>query len=167
MDLLNTTSETECTTLLSQCCASHRWVAAMLAMRPYHSPASVLDAAEDCWHKLEETDWLEAFDAHPKIGDPDSLKQKYRDTHSMAKGEQSGVDAASESVIEALADANQQYEGRFGFIFIVCATGKSAAEMLHLLNQRLNNARDQELQIAAAEQLKITLIRLEKLTNPS
>lgn len=112
---------------------------------------------------MQEPDWLEAFDGHPKIGDPASLKKKYHSTQALASEEQSGVREATDQHIADLAKANQSYLDRFGFIFIICATGKTAEEMLGTILDRLNNTRDQELRIAAKEQLKITHIRLENL----
>lgn len=112
---------------------------------------------------LSDEDWLQAFDAHPKIGDVTSLKKKYANTHSLASGEQSATAAADESVLQRLKNGNDAYADKFGFIFIVCATGKSADEMLALLEARLPNTRAQEIENAAREQAKITHIRLDKL----
>jgi 2-oxo-4-hydroxy-4-carboxy-5-ureidoimidazoline decarboxylase len=125
----------------------------------------VYAAADAIWLKLDRADWLEAFTHHPKIGDMDSLRAKFATTKEWAAGEQSGVNAANEEVLRGLADGNREYEQRFGHIFIVCATGKSAQEMLTLLRARLHNEADKELRIAAGEQAKITRIRLEKLLN--
>ena len=104
-----------------------------------------------------------AFEAHPKIGDIKSLKAKYASTEALASGEQAGARVAPEAVLQRLKDGNDAYLHKFGFIFIVCATGKSAEQMLELLEQRLPNSREQELRIAAEEQAKITHIRLDKL----
>jgi len=104
-----------------------------------------------------------AFEAHPQIGDINSLRQKYAATKKMAAGEQNSVNDASESVLTSLVKGNQDYLNKFGFIFIVFASGKSAAQMLSLLQTRLVNSRTQELENAAAEQNKITLLRLKKL----
>ena len=108
-------------------------------------------------------DWKEAFAHHPKIGDFESLKKKFASTRGWAEQEQSGSQNASMAVLQALALANQTYENRFGYIFIVCATGKSAEEMLKILESRLNHDPKIEIKIAAQEQDKITKIRLEKL----
>ena len=150
-------------TAFMQCCVAERWVQAMTMARPFESVKQLLDLADSFWEALGEADFLQAFEGHPKIGDVTSLRQKYASTKQLAAGEQASVNDASESVIQALAVGNQQYEQRFGFIFIVCATGKSAAEMLALLQTRLGHEREQELLIAAAEQAKITRIRLHKL----
>jgi 2-oxo-4-hydroxy-4-carboxy-5-ureidoimidazoline decarboxylase len=104
---------------------------------------------------------------HPRIGDVSKLREKYKATATWSSQEQRGVQEASEEVLQGLADGNREYEARFGFIFLVCATGKSAGEMLALLRERMNNEPEAELRIAAGEQAKITRIRLEKLlTSP-
>ena len=133
----------------------------MLARRPFGSQAALLAAAREEWFALSERDWLEAFSHHPKIGDRASLAARFPATHDLSAREQSGVASASARVIDELADANQTYLERFGFIFIVCATGKSAAEMLALLRARLPNDRATELRNAAEEQAKITALRLQ------
>ena len=148
--------------LISQCCAAKHWAQLMVEGRPYADLASLLDAAEHIWAGMAETDLLEAFLAHPKIGNVDSLREKYASTKTLAAGEQSSVNNAEESILSALAEGNQRYIERNGFIFIVCATGKSAAQMLSLLSERLANSRARELQIAAEEQSKITALRLHK-----
>jgi 2-oxo-4-hydroxy-4-carboxy-5-ureidoimidazoline decarboxylase len=121
------------------------------------------DLAEEKWYECTQADWKEAFQHHPKIGNIQSLKEKYSDTKEWASNEQSGVEAANDNTLAALAEANEMYEKKFGYIFIVCATGKSAAQMLDILNSRLPNDEATEIQIAAEEQLKITKLRLEKL----
>jgi 2-oxo-4-hydroxy-4-carboxy-5-ureidoimidazoline decarboxylase len=146
-----------------RCCGSRRWADAMTAGRPFTSANGVYRAADVIWASLGRTDWLEAFAAHPRIGDLDSLRKKFASTADWASGEQAGVAGAADDVITSLADGNRDYEAKFGYIFIVCATGKTAAEMLAILRQRLPNTPDSELRIAAAEQAKITRLRLEKL----
>lgn len=115
------------------------------------------------WEQTTESDWMEAFSHHPKIGDVKSLEKKFASTAAWASGEQASVNEASQEVIQKLAKGNEDYEKKFGFIFIVCATGKSAPEMLELLEIRLPHEREKELRIAANEQNKITHIRLDKL----
>ena len=146
-----------------QCCTSDTWIARMVADRPYANAEALRAAADRNWQGLAEADYLQAFDGHPKIGDVSSLKAKYANTKALAAGEQSSVNQASDEIIEKLAEGNSTYEEKFGFIFIVCATGKSAAEMCDLLYARLPNDRDTELKNAAEEQHKIFHIRLEKL----
>ena len=132
----------------------------MLARRPFGSDGALKAAARDEWLALGEADWLEAFSHHPQIGDRAALAARFPATHDLSAREQSGVNAASAKVIDELAQANATYLDRFGFIFIVCATGKSAVEMLQLLRDRLGNDRATELRIAAEEQAKITALRL-------
>ncbi len=145
------------------CCTSTNWGQLMEASRPFSDQKQLKDKALAHWQTLTKNDFLEAFDGHPKIGDVTSLKMKYANTKDLASNEQSGVNHASDTIIEELAVYNQTYERRYGFIFIVCATGKSAEEMLAILKERINNEPNDELQIAAREQAKITNIRLEKL----
>jgi len=135
----------------------------MIAGGDFVSDDELMSRSGDVWAGLEETDYLEAFWAHPRIGDVDSLREKYANTKAIAGGEQAGVDSADEATLMRLAAANDEYVDKFGFIFIVCATGKSAKQMLEILEARLPNGRDAEIANAAAEQLKITKIRLEKL----
>lgn len=146
--------------LLGRACGATRWIERMAARRPFGSRDALLAAAREEWTSLDERDWREAFAHHPKIGDRAALAARFPATHDLSAREQSGVAGASDVVLDALADANRRYEARFGCIFIVCATGLSAAQMLDALNQRLCNPPEEELRIAAAEQLKITLLRL-------
>lgn len=145
------------------CCASQSWAAGLVFKRPYQTADELNLASAQVWRALQEDDYLEAFDGHPKIGDPDSLKQRYAGTHAMASNEQSGVNGAPENIIQELASLNHEYEEKFGFIFIVCASGKTAEQMLELIQIRLLNSRAIELSNAADEQLKITTIRLAAL----
>lgn len=148
---------------LLRCCGSAMWVEKLIESRPYASEIELYNASDRIWQSLGSQDWLEAFSHHPKIGDLESLKTKFASTSDWASGEQGGVALASERVIEELAAGNTAYEEKFGYIFIVCATGKTAGEMLALLQERLLNAPDVEIQRAMAEQNKITRLRLEKL----
>ena len=150
---------------LFKCCGSTAWVNKMLPFFPAEDLIEILEDAEEQWYQCSEDDWLEAFTHHPKIGDVESLKKKFASTATWASGEQSGAAAASQQTLEALAKCNDEYEQKFGYIFIVCATGKSAAEMLQLLQQRLPNNPSEEIKIAADEQNKITKLRIEKLLN--
>jgi 2-oxo-4-hydroxy-4-carboxy-5-ureidoimidazoline decarboxylase len=159
----NLLSETERYDALFKCCGSKAWANLMLTVFPVDSLADLLISADEKWAQCEEEDYLEAFTHHPKIGDKNSLKEKFAATAAWASNEQSGVNTAPDDVIDALAKGNQDYEEKFGYIFIVCATGKSASEMLWLLESRLPNDPDKEIEIAAGEQAKITRIRLEKL----
>ena len=149
--------------LLQQCCGSSAWVNKMLPVFPVEDLVELLDAAEEKWYGCTEDDWREAFTHHPKIGDINSVKEKFANTAQWAAGEQSKVKNAEEDTLHQLSKANEEYQNKFGFIYIVCATGRSAEDMLTDLETRLSNAEAEELKIAAAEQLKITRLRLEKL----
>ena len=151
---------------LRRCCGSARWVEAMAARRPFSDPAALYAAADEVWAGLGPSDWSEAFSHHPRIGDKEALRARFASTRQWAAGEQAGVEAASEETLDALARGNRDYEVRFGHIFIVCATGKGAEEMLGLLRTRLAHDPETERRVAAAEQAKITRLRLEKLLNP-
>jgi 2-oxo-4-hydroxy-4-carboxy-5-ureidoimidazoline decarboxylase len=142
-------------TALARCCASHQWVNQMLAGRPYASDPELHQAAEHEWWTLDRGDWLEAFAAHPRIGQ--------RSTDAWSSGEQRGVTGAGADLHLALRQDNGLYERRFGHVYLVCATGRGAAELLADLKARLGNDPDTELRVAAAEQVKITRMRLEKL----
>ena len=149
--------------LFLQCCTSERWIKSMVNARPYANSQDVRSQADDNWRELGEEDYLQAFEGHPKIGDVGSLKAKYANTKELAAGEQSGMTVAGDDVINTLAEGNLDYEQKFGFIFIVCATGKSAQQMSDLLQARLPNERTTELGNAAEEQRKIFQIRLNQL----
>jgi 2-oxo-4-hydroxy-4-carboxy-5-ureidoimidazoline decarboxylase len=158
---LNALPQAEARSAFLRCCGSTRWADAMTAGRPFATAAELSAAANEVWTRLDRADWLEAFAAHPRIGDLEALRKKY--SGDWCAGEQGGVAGADETVLRGLAEGNRRYEERFGYIFIVCATGKPAAEMLALLTARLANDPETELRIAAAEQAKITRLRLEKL----
>jgi len=163
LDELNTLPDTQAANLFRDCCAAELWVLGMVRGRPFLSRDELLEHCQRLWPTLTEEDWLQAFDAHPKIGDVDSLRQKYASTKALASGEQAGARDADEAVLQRLQQGNDDYLEKFGFIFIVCATGKSAQEMLALLEARLPNGRELELENAAREQARITELRLEKL----
>jgi 2-oxo-4-hydroxy-4-carboxy-5-ureidoimidazoline decarboxylase len=150
---------------LLTCCTSKNWANKLSDARPFIDVDALLASSDAIWHDLQtvEANLLEAFDGHPQIGNVASLKEKYRNTQSSAAHEQSGANNAADDVLEALAKGNQDYLDKFGFIFIVFATGKSAQQMLDLLLARLPNDRATELANAAAEQNKITHLRLTKL----
>ncbi|HEX8248602.1 MAG TPA: 2-oxo-4-hydroxy-4-carboxy-5-ureidoimidazoline decarboxylase [Pyrinomonadaceae bacterium] len=145
------------------CCGSRQWAQMMTATRPFADIAALLEKAEQIWRGLDARDRLEAFAAHPKIGARRAAPKQQAQSAEWSSGEQSGTHSAAESVLDALAEANRLYEEKFGYIFIVCATGKSAEEMLEICRRRLNNDAETELQTAAEEQRKITEIRLKKL----
>jgi 2-oxo-4-hydroxy-4-carboxy-5-ureidoimidazoline decarboxylase len=158
---LNALCDEDATEAFLACCGARRWAEQMTACRPYVDETQLLASAREVWHGLEPADWRQAFAAHPQIGDEPSLSAK---TAAWSAGEQAGMAGAADATRTALAAANRMYRKRFGWIFIVCATGKSADEMLTLLRQRLDNDPAEELRVAAAEQEKITLLRLNKLS---
>jgi len=167
-------SEDDARRRLSASCGSSTWVERMMQRRPFGSTDALLAAARDEWFALGEDDWREAFRHHPKIGDREALRARsgvpaartlrggvvFPHTAHLSAQEQRGVSGAPDHILDALAEGNRKYEDTFGFIFIVCATGKSAAEMLGLLRARLPNPPDREIRIAASEQAKITELRL-------
>lgn len=148
---------------LLKCCGSARWVEKMMEQAPYRELALMEYYAQKIWWECSEADWLEAFAHHPRIGSKEVLAEKFAATAHWAAREQEGTAVASQDVLDALLEANDAYQQQFGFIFIVCATGKSAAEMLAILQARLSNTREAEIKIAAGEQEKITTIRLKAL----
>jgi 2-oxo-4-hydroxy-4-carboxy-5-ureidoimidazoline decarboxylase len=163
LEVINTWTEAQARESFGRCCGSECWSRAMALARPFESEAALVDTAERIWWGLSRADWLEAFAAHPRIGDLQSLRARFATTAAWASREQSAVDGAAETVLNELAGGNRQYEERFGYIFIVCATGKTADEMLELLRARLTNDPVAEIKIAAGEQMKITKIRLERI----
>lgn len=163
LDELNALPAPEAEAAFRRCCGSAAWAAAMAAARPFASLAAMTERANALWDALGRDDRLEAFAAHPRIGDLDRLRRKYAATADWSSREQGGVAGAPDAVLERLASGNRAYEARFGYLFLVCATGKSAAELADLLDQRLANDPDTEWTVACAEQAKIMTLRLEKL----
>jgi 2-oxo-4-hydroxy-4-carboxy-5-ureidoimidazoline decarboxylase len=163
LDQLNHLPTQDAWTAFERCCGASAWVEHMCGARPFRSPQALAEAAERGFELLGPDDWREAFAHHPRIGDVAALREKFAATAHWAGDEQKGASSADDATIEALAAGNRDYEARFGFIFIVCATGKSASEMLALLQARLPQKPETELKIAAEEQRKITRLRLEKL----
>jgi allantoicase len=162
--VLNAMSVDDARAALLRCCGATRWAGWMLAQRPFASTEALLKAAAGVWGEMQRADCLEAFSHHPEIGgDLAALEARFPTTASWSSSEQSGIAGAGRGTLEALRDGNAEYSARFGHVFLVCATGKTAAEMLALLRARLPNDPETELRVAAAEQAKITRIRLEKL----
>jgi 2-oxo-4-hydroxy-4-carboxy-5-ureidoimidazoline decarboxylase len=150
------------------CCGSKVWAREMVARRPFQNEAALIAASDEAWRKLNESDWMEAFNSHPRIGESNapgptaerSSVQQY--SLAWAMQEQKEVADAGDAVKIALAEGNREYETKFGRIFIVCATGRSAAELLEILRRRLQNEAGTELREAAEQQRQITQIRLKK-----
>lgn len=145
------------------CCGSQTWARRMTESRPFNTLEDLFATAERTWFALSAADHLEAFAAHPRIGSKKAAATQKKRAADWSAGEQSGVSAASDAVKDQLAEANRLYENKFGFIFIVCATDKSADEMLAICRARIGNSAETELKLAAVEQWKITEIRLNKL----
>src|SRR5689334_6745695 len=141
---------------LLKCCGSKKWAREMVHGRPYESLDALIANANETWWSLQPSDWLEAFRSHPKIGEKKAASE-------WSRQEQSGVGNASREAIDELSALNRAYEQKFGFIFIICASGKSSEEMLSTLRERLGHDAELELRIAATEQSKITELRLKKL----
>ncbi len=156
LEWLNSLPEDNAREELHRCCGSLKWARAVALARPFETDAELFARAETEWRALDRKDMLEAFSHHPRIGGS-QVKTDW------AKQEQSGVTGAASNVLDELARLNEEYEKKFGFVYLVCATGKSAPEMLGLLVRRMGNQPDDEFPIAAGEQLKIMRIRLEKL----
>ena len=150
---------------LFNCCGSAKWVKQLLNYFPFENEELLFDLTRMAWYETcEKIDFLEAFSHHPRIGDVNSLRKKLANTKHWAGAEQAGVKEAQEKTIQELVKWNEKfYFQKFGYIFIVCATGKTADEMLQLLKARMDHTKSEELHVAMGEQFKITLIRLKKL----
>ena len=144
------------------CCGSTAWARALANRRPLENEDFLLAVSDQIWRGLRPSDWLEAFCKHPRIGEPSAPPTASRQSVAWSVEEQQTVGTAVESIRDALAEANREYERRFGRIFIVCASGKLAPEMLDILRRRLHNDEATELEEAAEEQRKITHLRLKK-----
>jgi OHCU decarboxylase len=160
---LNALSKQEAIRELKSCCGATRWAEQMVNRRPFATGDELAAAADEIWWSLSSDDWLEAFHAHPRIGEKKAASVASAQSLQWSDKEQAGVRNASEETSELLTRLNREYEARFGHIFIVCATGKSSEEMLAILRQRMGNEPATELRIAAGEQAKITRLRLKKL----
>ncbi len=152
---LNERTDEEAREALRKCCGADAWVDGVLGGRPFPSDDALFDLADQVWSTLEANDWREAFSHHPRIGE--------RRLDRAEATEQSGMDTASDGTRQALIAGNHEYEERFGHVFLICATGKSAGEMLAALEARIGNEPEVELRIAAEEQRKIMRLRLEQL----
>lgn len=148
---------------LFKCCGSSNWVEKMLRQKPFTNAQDLEEKAKICWKQCSEADFLEAFTHHPKIGDLKSLESKFNSTKNWAEKEQQSVKNTPLEVLEALRDLNEAYFEKFGFIFIIYASDKSASQMLDALKERIKNTRQQEINNSAIEQEKITILRLQKL----
>jgi OHCU decarboxylase len=165
IDLLNNAARQAAYDDLLACCGSTRWARRMEEARPFIDLTDARQRAEEIWRSLDRRDWLEAFASHPKIGERKAAGKRPAKSARWSAAEQAGVDQAASETTAALAEANRSYQEKFGYIFIVCATGKTSEEMLALCRERLDNDPEAELLIAAEEQRKITEIRLNKLVS--
>ena len=165
LEALNQLPPPEAAAALLACCGSRRWAIAMVAARPFADPDAILAKGDAVWAALAPADWLEAFAAHPRIGEGAGRAGRAgrageERAEAWSRGEQAGVEDASRARLAAL---NRDYEARFGYTFIVCATGRSGAEMMAMLERRIGNNPSDELREAAEEQRQITRLRLAKL----
>ncbi|KAJ7568564.1 hypothetical protein O6H91_01G038000 [Diphasiastrum complanatum] len=147
------------------CCGSSKFAAEMVMISPFSTLQEALQMSNDIWwNKVDIPGWLEAFAAHPRIGDVEALRKKAESNADWCKSEQSvALSTSNDHILQELAEWNRQYEAKFGFCFLICASGKSSSEILADLKERFSNRPINELQVAAAEQQKITELRLAKL----
>jgi 2-oxo-4-hydroxy-4-carboxy-5-ureidoimidazoline decarboxylase len=157
----NASEQTTALAALLSCCSASRWATQIIAMRPFSSETDFYNAADQVWATMQEPDWMQAFSAHPRIGERKAPAASAQSSE-WSSHEQAAVQLAQSKVLDELATGNALYETRFGFTYIVCATGKSAEEMLTILQRRLANDRRQELHEAAEQQRQITQLRLRK-----
>src|SRR5271155_3600899 len=142
------------------CCGSRAWAQGIAALRPLPDAATLFDSSDKIWQTLDASDWLQAFNTHPRIGDRSAPREASKRSGHWSSQEQSEAAEAADSVKQRLVDGNQAYERKFGRTFIICATGKSAADILRHLHRRLDNDAAAELLVAAEEQRQITQLRL-------
>lgn len=157
----NSADEESATEAMLACCGARRWAAGMVALRPIASVFALSEAADCVWATMGEADWLEALACHPRIGESKSPSQSQKSA-GWSHQEQAGTAGAAGNIMRELAEGNALYEERFGFTYIVCATGKGADEMLAILKRRLASDRMAELKEAAEQQRQIMQIRLGK-----
>jgi allantoicase len=162
----NTLTPAAAEAALRACCGSSRWIEWMREGQPYATVADLLATADATWSWTSSDDWHEAFRAHPRIGEKKAAAGQDATAKAWSSAEQSGTQGATDAMRAELAEINRAYEARFGFIYIVCATGRSLDEMLTLARARMKNDPAAELRVAAAEQHRITRLRLEKLLEP-
>jgi OHCU decarboxylase len=161
LDAWNKGDEASALDAMIACCGARRWALAMVALRPIDSVLELSEAADRVWATMNEGDWMEAFACHPRIGERKAAHATAKSS-AWSKQEQSSAASAAEKVLAEIADGNARYEKLFGFTYIVCATGKTAEEMLTILKRRLASNREAELREAAEQQRQITQIRLGK-----
>lgn len=163
----NRRNREEAVEALIKCCGSHQWAAQLADARPFEDLDALISRASSIWQGLTPVDWFEAFSHHPKIGGKKAQQSQTEQEQKWSEQEQSAAATTKSELLEELERLNRAYEDRFGYIFIVCATGKSTYEMIGLLRARTENDPETELRIAAEEQQKITELRLRKLFDVS
>ncbi|MBA2458669.1 MAG: 2-oxo-4-hydroxy-4-carboxy-5-ureidoimidazoline decarboxylase [Gemmatimonadales bacterium] len=163
LEELNALPRPDAAERLRSCCGSSRWVEGMLRRRPFASLEALLAAADDAWRETGPADWDEAFAHHPRIGERHAAAPASATAQSWSAGEQRAVAQSGAGTRAALADASRAYERRFGRIYLVCAAGRSAEELLADMEARMNNDPERERAVAAEEQRKITRLRLRAL----
>ena len=163
LERLNSLPREEAEAEFLKCCGSTLWARRMAEERPFQDLRRLLAQADAEWWTLDPEDWLEAFSRHPRIGEREAAREQASAARGWSEQEQAGTKSADEETKRRLAAANREYESRFGHIYIVCATGKTAAELLSLCTERLSNEPEEELRVAAEEQRRITHLRLRKL----
>jgi 2-oxo-4-hydroxy-4-carboxy-5-ureidoimidazoline decarboxylase len=160
---LNALSPDRAMDAFRSCCGASRWVMGMVSSMPFSSREAVVIAADAVWAKLGPDDWREAFAHHPRIGERPRVAKQGTQAAQWSADEQEDVSTADVAVRAELEAVNREYEARFGFIYIVCATGRSAEELLAFARERMQNSLETELRVAAEEQRTITKLRVEKL----
>ena len=160
--LLNAASSDDAQTWFMQTCTAEKWCAKMVKQRPFLNFSALITAAGEQWHEMTTLDFIQAFTGHPMIGDLSTLRQKFASTKAIASNEQSGTQSATEVTLQNLQKMNHEYVNKHGFIFNICASGLSAAAMLNELKLRIHNSTGAEIEKAAQEQIKITLLRINK-----
>lgn len=159
---LNALSTPEAIDVLFSACGSRAWAQQVAAARPFSTIDTLFSTADRIWLSMPREEWLAAFSHHPRIGERNLAQFRFAATAAQSSREQSGMAAATDAQRQEFAAGNEQYERRFGHVFLICATGKSAADMLSSLRARLGNDPETELHNAAGEQAKITRLRLER-----
>jgi 2-oxo-4-hydroxy-4-carboxy-5-ureidoimidazoline decarboxylase len=162
LDRWNQLPAQEAAQRILHCCGSMAWARELAARRPLPDETSLLKASDQIWNSLPEQDWVEAFSKHPRIGERKAPATASAQSAAWSAQEQQNMASAEDAVLHALAEANREYEERFGRVFMVCATGKGASEILEILRRRLHNDDATELRDSAEEQRKITNLRLKK-----
>jgi OHCU decarboxylase len=162
LDAWNKADETAAHNAMLACCGARRWAQAMVALRPIAGILELSEAADRVWGTMEEADWLEAYAAHPRVGERKRAHVGAAKSATWSRGEQASIMGATGQVLDELAEGNAAYEKKFGFTYIVCVTGRSAEELLAILQRRLESDRASELREAAEQQRQITQLRLGK-----